>query len=87
MDTTISVLAIAAALGSGLVAGIFFAFSNFVMPALGRIAPESGIAAVGPDSAEAAPVWSRYLADWIRWNHVRTIASLVASAAFVLAVV
>lgn len=35
-----------AAIGSGVVAGIFFAFSNFVMPALARIAPASGIAAM-----------------------------------------
>ena len=34
------------ALGSGLVAGIFFAFSTFVMKALGRLAPEQGISAM-----------------------------------------
>ena len=33
-----------AAIGSGLVAGVFFAFSSFVMPALARIRPEHGIA-------------------------------------------
>ncbi|WP_421875669.1 DUF1772 domain-containing protein [Pacificispira sp.] len=35
--------AFAAALGSGLVAGIFFAFSSFVMPALGQVAANRGI--------------------------------------------
>lgn len=40
------VLTFAAAIGSGVVAGIFFAFSSFVMEALGRIASESGIAAM-----------------------------------------
>jgi uncharacterized membrane protein len=39
-------LTFAAALGSGLVAGVFFAFSSFVMPALGRIHPDQGIAAM-----------------------------------------
>lgn len=39
-------LAIGAALGSGLVAGIFFAFSTFVMRALGRLAPREGIMAM-----------------------------------------
>ena len=34
------------ALGSGLVAGVFFAFSSFVMPALKRLTPERGIAAM-----------------------------------------
>jgi len=36
----------AAAIGSGLVAGIFFAFSTFVMTAFSRIPTEQGIAAM-----------------------------------------
>ena len=39
-------LIFAAALGSGLMAGTFFAFSVFVMGALGRLPPEQGIAAM-----------------------------------------
>ncbi|WP_442783780.1 anthrone oxygenase family protein [Collimonas fungivorans] len=35
-----------AALACGLLGGLFFAFSNFVMNALSRIAPASGIAAM-----------------------------------------
>jgi uncharacterized membrane protein len=34
------------ALGCGLVAGVFFAFSTFVMPALKRLPPARGIAAM-----------------------------------------
>ena len=34
------------ALGCGLIAGVFFAFSTFVMPALKRLKPEEGIAAM-----------------------------------------
>jgi uncharacterized membrane protein len=34
------------ALGCGLIAGVFFAFSSFVMPALRRLSPERGIAAM-----------------------------------------
>ena len=34
------------ALGCGLVAGVFFAFSTFVMAALRRLKPEEGIAAM-----------------------------------------
>ena len=34
------------ALGCGLVAGVFFAFSTFVMPALKRLVPAHGIAAM-----------------------------------------
>lgn len=40
------VLKLFAALGCGLIAGVFFAFSTFVMSALARIQPTSGIAAM-----------------------------------------
>jgi uncharacterized membrane protein len=39
-------LEIVAALGCGLVAGVFFAFSTFVMPALARLQPPQGITAM-----------------------------------------
>lgn len=156
MDSLISVLAFAAALGCGLVAGVFFAFSTFVMPALARLQPAQGIAAMqsinvlaitpwfmgllfgtallclatallailgwsdpasawliagsvlylagvilvtmmfnvplnnalaalAPESAEAASLWTRYLTDWTRWNHLRTLSPTGAAGCFILA--
>ncbi|MBY3463956.1 DUF1772 domain-containing protein [Rhizobium laguerreae] len=147
---------VAAAIGSGLVAGIFFAFSTFIMTAFSRIPTEQGIAAmnsinvtivrspfmglfvptailclviavltlidwrggasflmlagaglyifaaflstiifnvpmndalakVGGNGTEAVQLWTTYLRVWTWWNHVRTIASLLPSAAFVRA--
>ena len=149
-------LTILAALGCGLVAGIFFAFSTFVMTALARLPAEKGIAAmqpinvvvinpwfltaffgtaaaclllivvslwqwrapsaafllaggllylagvilvtrqfnvplnnelaaVAPDSAEGAGLWTRYVARWTAWNHVRTAAPLAAAALLIVA--
>jgi uncharacterized membrane protein len=40
------VLTFAAAIGSGLVAGVFFAFSNFVMAAFGRLPAAQGLSAM-----------------------------------------
>lgn len=40
------VLAVVTALGAGLAGGVFFAFSNFVMAALGRIHEAEGIRAM-----------------------------------------
>lgn len=45
-DTSLFGLTLIAALGSGLIAGAFFAFSSFVMKALGRRPPAQGIAAM-----------------------------------------
>lgn len=46
LDQWLFALTFAAALGSGLVAGIFFAFSAFVMKALSRLPAGEGIAAM-----------------------------------------
>jgi uncharacterized membrane protein len=152
--TLFTILTIIAIIGSGLTAGIFFAFSTFVMAALGRLQAEQGIAAMQsinitvinpwfftvffgtpaisaiplfrwsePGSAlilvasvvliagsllvtmvfnvplnnalarvtltnsEGASLWTRYLSEWTQWNHVRTIAPLVAMVLYIWAVV
>lgn len=46
MTYALLVLTLFAALGSGLIAGVFFAFSAFVMTALGRLPADQGIAAM-----------------------------------------
>ncbi len=45
-STVVNAMILFCALGSALVAGVFFAFSTFVMKALGRLQPEQGIAAM-----------------------------------------
>ncbi len=144
------------AIGCGLMAGVYFAFSAFIMTSLGRIAPASGMVAMNatsvdivkspfmpvfvlttltaaslavlgvvrwgqhgsalmviggaiyvlgmfgvtvmvnqpmneallaadPATSQGVAVWSRYLVDWTRWNHLRTISSTVAMAMFIAA--
>jgi uncharacterized membrane protein len=46
LDQALFVLTFVSAIASALVAGVFFAFSNFVMQALGRIPSEQGVAAM-----------------------------------------
>lgn len=156
MTVFLAIALVAAAVGSGLIAGVFFAFSTFVMAAFARLPTEQGIAAMnsinvtivrspfmmlfvptailcvviavfaflnwrtppamwmlagaalyvvasfistiafnvplndalakvsgsGPD---ATALWATYLKDWTWWNHVRTVACLLASASFVRA--
>jgi uncharacterized membrane protein len=40
------------------------------------------LAAVDPESADAAVLWKDYLRTWTWWNHVRTAAALAAALAF-----
>ena len=46
LDLAIFLLTLVSALGCGLVAGVFFGFSSFVMKALRQIPPAQGIAAM-----------------------------------------
>lgn len=46
MNTAITVAAVAALMGAALIGGVFFAFSSFIMKALGRVPSSEGIAAM-----------------------------------------
>src|SRR5262245_39588514 len=52
-----TILEILAITGSGLTAGIFYAFSTFVMAALARIAPDQGIAAMNSINITVINPW------------------------------
>lgn len=53
MKSLLDVATIAAAVGSGLSGGVFFAFSTFVMPALGRLPAAQGITAMQAINVDA----------------------------------
>ncbi len=46
MNTVITVVVVVTVLGSALIAGVFFAFSSFIMKALARVPSAEGIAAM-----------------------------------------
>jgi uncharacterized membrane protein len=153
MDTLVPALLWFCAIGCAVIGGLFFAFSTFIMTALGRIDRAAGIAAMnainvvilqslfmpvffgttlaalalavigvlrwGEPGAVAMAVggviyvagmfvvtmafnvplnnqlarspsdevWARYLKGWTLWNHVRTIAPMIASALFICALI
>ena len=153
IDIGIPLLLLTAAVGSGLIGGLFFAFSTFIMKAFDRLPPAQAIAAMQainvtvlnpvffaaflgtglvsiglvaiavvnrtepaatfimfgaaaylmgsilvtimanvPLNNRLAGVrleaeglnnsWQSYRGPWTRWNHVRTVASLTAAAAY-----
>ena len=43
------------------------------------------LAAVKPDSADGASLWTRYVASGTAWNQVRTAAALTAAASLTIA--
>jgi uncharacterized membrane protein len=55
--TLLALMTLLAALGCGVSAGVFLAFSSFVMPALARLPPQQGIAAMQSINVAAINVW------------------------------
>jgi uncharacterized membrane protein len=148
-------LTVACAIGAGLVAGVYFAFSTFVMRGLRAVPTPAGMAAMqsinraapnpvfvaalvgtgigcvvlgvvagtrwsdpaapwalggaalyvvslvltiayhvprndalghlDPSASDAADRWQQYLAAWLPWNHVRTVAALAGAVALTVA--
>jgi uncharacterized membrane protein len=57
IDGWLFVLTLVAALGCGVMAGVFFAFSSFVMRALARLPSAAGIRAMQSINVEAPTPW------------------------------
>lgn len=68
-----------------LIGCVVYVAGNFLVTAAGNVPLNNSLAAVDANTVGAAREWSHYLLHWTRWNHVRTVASMVAAAAFVLA--
>ncbi|MGH9900182.1 MAG: DUF1772 domain-containing protein [Pyrinomonadaceae bacterium] len=57
IDGLLSAVTLFSALGCGLIAGVFFAFSTFVMNALARLPPAQGIAAMQSINVTVINLW------------------------------
>lgn len=87
-------LAIAALLGWSepgaiyLLAGsLLYLLGTILVTMMLNVPLNNRLAAVKADSAAGKNVWTEYLSSWTAWNHVRTAASLAASACFIMALV
>ncbi len=55
------------------------------MTAAFNVPRNEALASVRVDGADAAAHWSSFLVSWTAWNHVRTVAALVATTLLALA--
>lgn len=72
-------------MGYVLAGGLCYVIGCFAVTAFGNVPLNDALVPLNPESADAAAFWARYLKDWVMWNHVRTVASLAASGAFIWA--
>ncbi|GGV16247.1 membrane protein [Streptomyces griseoflavus] len=68
-----------------LAGGALFLVGSFGVTAVANVPRNDALARLEPGSGEAAAYWPRYVREWTRWNHVRTVASAGAALAYVLA--
>jgi len=60
--------------------GLAYLLGACLVTIAANVPRNDALAALDPDSVNAAAEWMRYLVEWTTWNHVRTVASLVAAA-------
>lgn len=68
-----------------LVGSLLYLVGTFGVTMVFNVPLNDALAIAKPDSTDGANLWARYLTNWTLWNHIRTIASLVAAALLTIA--
>lgn len=68
-----------------LAGSIAYLVGSFLVTVIFNVPLNDALAAVDATSTEGRALWMRYLKEWLPWNHVRAVASLVATASFIVA--
>lgn len=68
-----------------LTGGVLYVLGMFVVTMARNVPLNNALQAADPSSGQGAAVWNRYVREWTPWNHVRTVASTAACAAFIAA--
>jgi uncharacterized membrane protein len=63
-----------------LAGGVFYLVGCFGVTAVFNVPKNEKLASVAPHEPASAHLWATYLTRWTAWNHVRTFASLAATA-------
>ena len=66
-----------------LVGAIFYTVGVIIVTAAFNIPLNNALATIDSASLEGAALWERYLTVWTRWNHVRTLTAIAATACFI----
>ncbi len=58
---------------------LLYLVGSIVVTIIRNVPLNEALKAVDANSAEGQRMWTRYLAEWVPWNHVRTVACFVAA--------
>ena len=75
--------------GSGwlLAGGLLYLVGSIGVTMIFNVPMNNALVSADPASSEGQKIWSDYLTNWTFWNHIRTVASLGASASFMAAMI
>ncbi|HPH14104.1 MAG TPA: DUF1772 domain-containing protein, partial [Burkholderiaceae bacterium] len=59
---------------------------TFAVTVLVHIPLNNRLAQIHPASEEMTRFWAFYVAKWSKWNHVRTVTAMAATALLVMAI-
>jgi uncharacterized membrane protein len=68
-----------------IVGSVIYIVGSLTVTAVVNIPLNDTLAALAPNAAGNADWWANYLNKWTIWNHVRTIASVVAALLLLIA--
>jgi uncharacterized membrane protein len=68
--------------GDGLViaGGLTYVIGVIGVTIAFNVPRNNALAAADAEAPETAELWQRYVREWTAWNHVRTVAGIVAAA-------
>jgi len=62
-----------------------YVIGSFLLTIVFNVPLNNALDAADATTASGKEVWANYLTNWTFWNHVRTVASILSTAAFGLA--
>ena len=68
-----------------LIGSLLYVVGTILLTIVYHVPRNEALAAVDPHSPDAAGHWTRYVATWTAWNHVRAAAALAAAAVLTVA--
>ncbi len=68
-----------------IVGAVVYLAGSLIVTAVVNVPLNDGLAVLAPNAAGSADRWSNYLKNWTAWNHVRTIASVMATLLLLIA--
>lgn len=60
------------------IAGMLYFIGMFICTAAFNVPLNNALASVSRDTRNVQQAWSHYLKNWTRWNHLRTVSSMLS---------